>query len=362
MPKSIKDQNGMTLIELMIGFAIFAILLALSMSIMLFGTKVLAEDSDQDRLKMVGDEMYTQLSDELRFATHIQVLPEGSDPDTAKYDNIILIQDGELLKGKKGGPYASPYQSDIYLNTKLTLSATVAESKDVLFLGLKFSRTKSGEEATVYSTDSAIRLINLAAGTDPVEIECNGTSDKDVIKNAVISYDSVPYGIEEEYKPDDLDDVPYTVARYTEKKDPVPLVDEDPYQPGDIVEITKGNKKEYWQVVEPITYDEDNPFMRPGQPWTSYWKSLDEEWNNHSGKSVYECHDVVSYGWHWGYYGWGHYGWGYYGGGYYESYYMYTDYDWVQVYWFPDHNDPDNRWMGWSLNKSSYVSAYETYD
>lgn len=345
MPKLTKNQSGMTLVELMIGFAIFAILLALSMSIMLFGTKVLSADSDQNRLKMVGDEMYSLLSDKLSFATHIQILPAGTDPETAKYDNIILIQDGKLLMGEKGGSYTSPYQSDIYLNTQLTLSATV-ESSYVLSLGLDFSRTESGEETSVYSTDSAIRMINLASRTDPVEIEGSGTT-----VNAVISYDSEPYSIEEGYE--SIPDAPYTVACYTENKKPVPLVDGTTYYPGDIVVIGNDNtgKVEYWQVVKQLTYDRNKPSMVPGHPHTQYWKSLDEEWKNESGKSVYEYHDVVSYGE------------SYYGGSYHKNYFMFTDDwdDWVEVYWFPYHNDKDDRMLGWSLNPYNYIRIYTVY-
>lgn len=347
MPKLTKNQSGMTLVELMIGFAIFAILLALSMSIMLFGTKVLSADSDQNRLKMVGDEMYSLLSDKLSFATHIQILPAGTDPEEAKYDNIILVQDGKLLMGEKGGSYTSPYESDIYLNTQLTLSATV-ESSYVLSLGLDFSRTDSGEETSVYSTDSAIRMINLASGTDPVEIEGSGTT-----VNAVISYDSEPYSIEEGYE--STPDVPYTVACYTENKKSVPLVNGTTYQPGDIVETDDG---EYWQVVQWITYDSNNPFMVPGHPHTQYWKSLEEEWNNeyHNGESLYEYHDVV------------YYGKSYYGGYYMSTLYWglntstpsWSDY-WVEVYWFPEYNDKDNRMLGWSLNPYNYISIYTVY-
>lgn len=346
MPKLAKNQKGMTLVELMIGFAVFAILLSLSMSVMVFSTKVLSSDSDKDRLKMVGDEMYTLLSNELNFATHIQILPEGSDPDAAKYDHIILIENGELRMGPKGGPYTSPYKSNIYLNTELTLSATV-ESSYVLSLKLDFSRTESGEETTVYSTDSAIRLINLASGTDPVEIEGSGTTI-----NAVISYDNEAYSIEEGYEPDDdIPGSPYTVACYTENQDPVPLIDGTTYYPGTIVEADDG---EFWQVVQQVTYYRHSPVTVPGHPMSYLWKSLDEEWKNNSIKSVYEYHDVVSYK---------------------GSYYMSTiegnlntwkpegahSYGWVEVYWFEAYNDQDNRMLGWSLDAGQYTSIYTEY-
>ncbi len=76
----------MTLVEIMAGFAILAIVVAVSLSIMLFASRVLSGDSARDRMKMLGDEMYGSLNRRLTFSTHVQLLAEGSDPAGAQYE------------------------------------------------------------------------------------------------------------------------------------------------------------------------------------------------------------------------------------------------------------------------------------
>ena len=340
--KIAQDQQGMTLVEVMLGFAIFAVVLTLSLSIMMFGSKILSLDSEQDRLKMLGDEMYTLLSQKLAFATHIEILPEGTPPDDASYENIILIQDGELLFGTKNGTFASPYENDIDQNTTLTFTTTV-ESASVLSLDLTFDRMEDGTSETLYTTASSLRLINLAAGADPVEIEGSGTT-----VNPVISYDTEPYSIEEGYTA--VSDTPYTVACYVENQTPVPLVNGTMYEPGTIIVNDNGD---YWQAVQWVTYYSHSPTTVPGHPHSYLWKSLEEEWKNESYKSVYEYHDVISYK-----------------GKYYMStikWYLNTwnplVYGWIQVFWIPEYNTSENRMLGWSLNPSSqpYRSIYTRY-
>ena len=73
----------MTLVEVMTAFAILAIVMTVSLSIMLFASRVLSGDSERDRMKMLGDEMYRSVSDQLVFATHVELLKEGTDPAKA---------------------------------------------------------------------------------------------------------------------------------------------------------------------------------------------------------------------------------------------------------------------------------------
>ena len=85
----IKQNKGMTLVEIMTGFAILAVLMAVSLTIMLFATNALNKESERDRMKMSGDEMYQAVSGKLKFATHLELRPEGADPDAAKYENRL---------------------------------------------------------------------------------------------------------------------------------------------------------------------------------------------------------------------------------------------------------------------------------
>ena len=81
---------------------------------MLFASRVLSGGSARDRMKMLGDEMYSSLNRRLTFSTHVQLLAEGSDPAGAQYENVLFVKDGRLYQGRKEGPY-SPYTGeDVY--------------------------------------------------------------------------------------------------------------------------------------------------------------------------------------------------------------------------------------------------------
>ncbi len=337
-----KEESGMTLVEVMTGFAILAIVMVISLSILLFSGKVLSKEGARDRLKMLGDEMYRSLSSKLIFATHLQLLPPDTDPDQAKYDNVIFIRDGLLYHGPKGGPYELYYTENVYQNTRLTLS-TEAKSETVLSLQLGFQK-EEGE--IVYETASSFRLINLAAGTDPVYLE--GSVFR--TDNPVVSYDSHPYEIEENAPA--AESGPYTVKCYAEGKDILSLEEYRWYERGDIVEY-QGKK---WQVVQGFLYNGAESWS-PGHPGNYLWKSLEEDWNSvnsgYSGKSVYEYYDVVSYE-----------------GAYYMSIYPLPFLNisppekglgWTQVYWFPEKEEQADRMLGWSLTEKTYTSIYEDY-
>ena len=132
------DRRGMTLVEIMAGFAILAIVVAVSLSIMLFASRVLSGGSARDRMKMLGDEMYSSLNRRLTFSTHVQLLAGGSDPAGAQYENVLFVKDGRLYQGRKEGPY-SPYTGeDVYQGTALTMRAEAVKST-TLRIRLSFS-------------------------------------------------------------------------------------------------------------------------------------------------------------------------------------------------------------------------------
>ena len=94
------DRRGMTLVEIMAGFAILAIVVAVSLSIMLFASRVLSGGSARDRMKMLGDEMYSSLNRRLTFSTHVQLLAEGSDqrPERCGLTNTLPVWKKPLIR------------------------------------------------------------------------------------------------------------------------------------------------------------------------------------------------------------------------------------------------------------------------
>lgn len=342
-----QDKSGMTLVEIMTGFAILAILMVSTVSIMLFSSRIFSEDSERDRIKLMGDEIYQKLNTTLTFVNHIQLLPENADPSTAKYDNVFFLKDGKIYAGPKEGPYKELYAETVYQGTRLSWTVE-AQSETVLALTLEFTNQEDGKLS--YETGSSMRLINLAAGTDPVSIESAAGAGE----NALISFDGTPYEIEESYRPTGGKG-PYTVKEYEVGKPVLPLVTGQEYYKGDVVEYDG----KLWQLAqeETLLYD-GTPERTPGHPKNTYWRSLEEDWDSvnsgNSGKSVYYFPDVVKCE-----------------GEYYMCTYHYPFYNkkrpamaasgWVKVYWLPEEETGENRSLGWSLNKDMYVSAYAIY-
>lgn len=345
LKKLLKNRNGMTLVEIMTGFAILSVVMVISLSIMLFSSNVLSEDSRRNRVKMLGDEMYTAVSDKLIFATHIQLLPEGSAISDAKYEKVIFVKDGRLYTGPREGPYTLFYAEAVYQGTALAMTADVPD-RTILSLSLTFSR--SGQTKPAYETGSSFQIINLATGMEQTAIEGAGT-----FVNPVISYDEVPYWQDEEEPPYNSD-APYTVAQYPIGQTIIDIT--DPRQP---MEVKAGAFYRYngilWQAVRDAHYNGDKA-MEPGQPGNNLWKSLEENWDvvssGNSAKCVYEYHDVVMLD-----------------NIYYMSVYAGSlnaerpgrSAGWRRVYWFKEEATAVNPMLGWSTTESTYTCALKEY-
>lgn len=338
------DKKGMTLIELMVSFSIFTILLGIALSVMLFGSKIFGNQTDKDRMKMLGDEMYQFVSDKLTFATHVQLEKENTDPSKMKYENVIFVSGGRLFYGPKEGPYKEYTSSDLYQKTLLVLNADVVSSS---VLAMEFSFHQEGESGeAVYQTGSALKFVNLAAKTDAVPIEGTGA-----YRNPVISYDTVPYKVEEGFveKPESTDN-PYTVYHYPENNPVRKLQNNHTYARG---EIARDKQGVYWQAIEEVKYRHDTPDSWPGAKLENKWKLLSEEWENEDMITAYDYHDVVLYE-----------------GEYFMSTMKTPNYwsprdqygtIWIRAYWWPEYSTPENRMLGWSTDQGQYTSIFETY-
>ncbi len=336
-----RNEKGMTLVELMIGFAILLLLMAASVSIMLFGAKVFRDSSGRERLRLAAEEMKSQVGQELTFATRLALLPAGSDPAAVPYGHVLLVADGQLRGGPNGGPYVSPYGGDVLEGAALALTATV-EDAAVLALDFAFAGGSGG----AYASALTVRLLNIAAGTEAVAIE--GLEKGGVLENPVIVYDLSPYRVVEGFGGEEQ--VPYTVARYGEDQTPQALSEGTAYAPGDIVVDSEGTR---WQAVAAVVYQAERFATHPGSPDTAFWKRLAAEWRNEDRASLYQYHDIISYR-----------------GAYYMSTLKDrgntarpTAYGWVRVYWLAAHSEADKPMLGWSLNPpdAAYLSVYTSH-
>ena len=286
--RMLRSSGGMTLVEIMTGFAILALVMVVSLSILFFSSNVLNMDSRKDRMKILGDEMYKSVSSRLLYAGHIQLLPTGSDPSKSKYDTVFFVREGRLYTGPKDGPYDLYVDEAVYMDTVLSIQTEVV-SGTVLSLRLAF--TRGGE--SVYETASSFKIVNMLieAGDDTEKACIEGEGS---MENPVISYD----GGAHETEPPLLEN-PYTVFRYPEGKTAVKLDDPDHPLPSPYL-LVKGEIYEYgglyWQSNFSQYYNASQP---PGTYNIWDWKALTATWEeaNPGGeerfKSAYEHHDVV---------------------------------------------------------------------
>lgn len=350
-----KDRKGMTLIELMMGFAIFSIVLTVSLSIMLFGSRILGIDGSRDRMKMVGDRAYQFVSEKLTFATHLQLEKEGTDPDKMSYENVIYVSNGRLYYGPRGGPYQQFTEESLYQDSTLVMHLSVLPSS-ILSLDFAFLTDPNDDATAVYQTESAARILSMATGND-AQIEGVGE-----YKNPVISYDTSKYIVDEGYEPVDPDpenkDIPYTVFHYPDDAEVVDLQNNHQYAKGQVV-YDKWTGI-YWQAITDVFYRFDTPDSLPGAKLydNMKWKRLDEEWSNTEFDTAYEYHDVVQFQ--------GHYYMSNLKG---ANFWAVRDGDapsslWPEVYWRPDNEYTDeNRMLGWSAtpDPEPFVSIFEAY-
>lgn len=345
-----RNNRGMTLVELMAGFAILAIVMAVALSMMLFSSNILNVDAARDRMKMLGDDTYNAIQQTLTFATHVEVRQGPTVLSYAKYDNVIYVNpsNNRLYRGTKA--HTEPwFAEDTYphRDVELIMQVKVLDD-DTLLLKLTYQLKGATPEArieTLYETESAFRILNLSAGTDPVKIETSGSPNPSgYYVNSLISYDGAPYQIEEGGGGELWTGGPYTVAKHPKamsEKIKGEFESEGVYQKGDIV-IYNGR---YYKVDRDLTLHGDPGWYPDGA--SHYWILLEEHWDSNSR---YLKYDVVAHN-----------------GLYYMSKQDVNAYQppewstWVQVYWFADKATMADPMLGWSLDKITYKSVYEKY-
>lgn len=186
-----KNQNGFTLVELIVTLAIFAIVLVVAGNYLFFGNNLFAKTAVKNNEKYIGDNALEYMQKRLTYAVKLEVInPVIENPTPKNPNDVKLNGDGQLLMGEVGKE-ENVLTSDFYSGGyKLDYEVTVLDANH---LALKVKVIASGEEIPVYSTNKVLKTLNLNSVENDDEnikaIEVTSGNYNETYNNPVISYD-----------------------------------------------------------------------------------------------------------------------------------------------------------------------------
>lgn len=168
------NNNGFTLIEIILGFLITSIVIIISTTLILTSYSTLNHNSDLNSDKFMADLVFNSITTKLKMATKVQVLSKDS-TDDIKYSNIIKCKNGVITLNDKN-------LIDDTLSRKMILKSEVSSS--IIKLNLKLL---DKDNSVVCNITESIR-VNLL---DYKNLKIDGIENTELI-DPIISYDVTP--------------------------------------------------------------------------------------------------------------------------------------------------------------------------
>ena len=195
--KAKRNQNGFTLIELIVTLAIFSIILAVAGNYLYFGNNLFAQTEVKNTQKYIGDSVFEYVQRRLTYATHVEIMnPDKTKDKDPQYDKLFRLSDsGQLMIGtfekeeekKKTYAYTNVFGSAFY-DSGYQVDYQV-KVLDTTHLELTVNVLDKGNTSPVYSTSEVLKTINLKANTrDSGSILVTGGERNVIYTNPVISY------------------------------------------------------------------------------------------------------------------------------------------------------------------------------
>lgn len=195
--KAKRNQNGFTLIELIVTLAIFSIILAVAGNYLYFGNNLFAQTEVKNTQKYIGDSVFEYVQRRLTYATHVEIMnPDKTKDKDPQYDKLFRLSDsGQIMIGtfekeeekKKTYAYTNVFGSAFY-DSGYQVDYQV-KVLDTTHLELTVNVLDKGNTSPVYSTSEVLKTINLKANTrDSGSILVTGGERNVIYTNPVISY------------------------------------------------------------------------------------------------------------------------------------------------------------------------------
>lgn len=178
-------KKGFTLIEITVALLVTTIVIGMSATMLLSFYNIIPQNSAMKNDKVIAEEVLRFISEEIKFAAKVEILPSGSQ-ELAKYHNVIFFEDGKAYYNKinKDNP-EDTINAELYnyysFNNRTIRSSTGVTGAHNLNIKIELL-DKEGN--TVYQAKSTIRVNTLK--TQGGEIEGNVLEE---LVNPVISFD-----------------------------------------------------------------------------------------------------------------------------------------------------------------------------
>lgn len=178
-----KNQDGFTLIELIVTLAIFSIVLVVAGNYLFFGNNLFVKTEVKNSEKYIGDNVFEYIQRRITYATLLEVINPTSSKEP-QYKKVIKLNDeGQLLMGPKGGDITNVFSPEFYdVGYKVNYEVQVLDS---MRLELKVNVLAQGNDSPVYTTSEVLKVINLQ---NSGSILTTDGKQNEIYINPVISY------------------------------------------------------------------------------------------------------------------------------------------------------------------------------
>lgn len=181
------DEKGFTLVEVIVAFGLFLMVVAISGSIMLFTANVSFRNAKINSAQQLGEAVYSSISNELKYAKQLEVKKSETLVNTLKYSKGLAIAGGKILHRKTiTNTFESLYTDDFYDSD--TIDIIIKANDEYLKKGMMelTVRVYDKKGDFLYETGKVITIDNVAAKLAGTEYEIDSTTEE--LVNPLISY------------------------------------------------------------------------------------------------------------------------------------------------------------------------------
>ncbi|MDF2568000.1 MAG: prepilin-type N-terminal cleavage/methylation protein, partial [Oscillospiraceae bacterium] len=106
--------------------------------------------------KMVGDNIYNWVSEQIVYATDLQIIEEDDSHETPQYSNIIRFQDGELRYKTATKAEYNLFGEGYYAHSDIKMTVK-AYNKHMISIKIEVLKNRE----VLYQTGSSMKVLNI---------------------------------------------------------------------------------------------------------------------------------------------------------------------------------------------------------
>ena len=161
--------------ELLVTFAISSIVLAIAGGILLSSFQLFSSSASENEAKMIGDNVESYLSDQLTYATGLQMIEENDTATAPVYDNRLQIIDGKLYRQTALQSNTTVFNDAFYMSSTIHMTVNIVGQN---MISVEIQVLQRGK--VLYQTDSVINLLNIKLKNGSIAGKTDGELDNPV--------------------------------------------------------------------------------------------------------------------------------------------------------------------------------------